>query len=79
MLKYDTRDKSVESLMDIFREIEKEEKRFALEIVVEEKAKVLRALVLKRLDDVITLDDILDAFIAKKKVHDISVWALRED
>ena len=70
---------SIEDLKAKLKKIKAEETRFALEIVVEERARVLQQLVLKRLDEVITLDDILEAFINKKKTNDISVWALGTD
>lgn len=69
---------TIEELQRDLKRIEDEEIRFALEVVVDEKAKELRAIVLKRLEEVITLDDILEAFINKKKQRDISIWATRD-
>jgi len=77
MATHTTKKKTLGDLRQQLKDIEDEEIRFALEVLVEEKTKALRTIVLKRLEAVITLDDILQAFIDTKKVHDISVWAGR--
>lgn len=76
MATHTTKKTSIEYLKAALEKIEAEEKRFALEIIVEERARILQQLVLKRLDKVVTLDDILEAFINTKKINDICVWAL---
>jgi len=72
---YPSGKKTTEELLEELERLEAEEIRFALEIVIEEKAKALRAIVLKRLEDVITLDDILQAFINDNLCRRVSTWA----
>uniref|UniRef100_A0A6H1ZTT9 Uncharacterized protein n=1 Tax=viral metagenome TaxID=1070528 RepID=A0A6H1ZTT9_9ZZZZ len=57
---WDSKPKTKEELEAELKKIEDQKAIFELQIAVEEAAIALRDLYLQRLDDVVTLDDILD-------------------